>query len=472
MTGNPERDTADSLAEGPAGLVDGSGRRVWKAGTLVYSGAGLAALFCWLVWGDFAWAMRDRATMPLAQLLLKQFGAGDFVVGTLVGSLPAALAMLLGPVISVYSDRHRGRWGRRIPFLLIPTPIAVLTIVAMAYTPELARGLEIALGVHSPGINACRLLVFSVLWTLFEVFAVTANAIFGALINDVVPHLLIGRFFSLFRAVGLLAGIVFNFWVIGHAEQHYRSIFIGVGLLYGLGFGAMCLGVKEGEYGPVPQRPQRPGGISWTAPLRAYFRDCFTHSYYVLIYAAWLTVNACPAALNSFSVIYARSIGLNMTAYGHLLVITFAISFVIAYPIGWMTDHFHPLRVGGIAIGLYAALSLWAGLCATTAGTFSIALVGHGVLSGAIYTSTASLMQRLFPKQKFAQFASAAIGIASLGLLIVPPMMGAILDATGHAYRETFIAGGALATVGAFLFAVVYRRFLALGGHEAYRPPE
>ena len=55
---------------------------------------------------------------------------------------------------------------------------------------------------------------------------------------------------------------------------------------------------------------------------------------------------------------------------------------------------------------------------------------------------------------------------------MVPPKMGAILDGTGHAYRETFIAGGALATAGALLFAVVYRQFLALGGHHAYRPPE
>jgi hypothetical protein len=43
---------------------------------------------------------------------------------------------------------------------------------------------------------------------------VIANAVFGGLINDVVPPALIGRFFGLFRAVSLLAGIIFNFWQV------------------------------------------------------------------------------------------------------------------------------------------------------------------------------------------------------------------------------------------------------------------
>ena len=49
--------------------------------------------------------------------------------------------------------------------------------------------------------------------------ALTANAVFGALINDVVPRELIGRFFGIFRAVSLATGVLFNSKIIGHAEN-------------------------------------------------------------------------------------------------------------------------------------------------------------------------------------------------------------------------------------------------------------
>ncbi len=101
-------------------------RRTWSVGTLTYTSAGLVVLFCWLLAGDYAWSMKERAVNPMAQVMLRSFTAPDWLVGLLVGSVPAAIGMILSPVISVRSDRHRGKWGRRIPFLLIPTPIVAL----------------------------------------------------------------------------------------------------------------------------------------------------------------------------------------------------------------------------------------------------------------------------------------------------------------------------------------------------------
>ncbi len=92
-------------------------RRRVKSGapeTLTYTTAGLVVVF-WLLWGDFAWSMRDRAIPPTVQLLLNKFGASDMIAGLLFGSLPPAIGLILGPIISYKIDRHRGRWGRRIP---------------------------------------------------------------------------------------------------------------------------------------------------------------------------------------------------------------------------------------------------------------------------------------------------------------------------------------------------------------------
>ena len=200
-----------------------------------HTSGGLAALLGWLLWGDFAWQMRERAVFPVAQLLLKHLHRPDKFVGLLVGSIPSALGMILGRSSTPSPTAIAARIGRRIPFLLAPTPFAVLARSASLLSPSLGQGVHGWLGPHAPGRGPSASPLFAVFWTIFEVAAVTNTAIFYALVNDVVPHELIGRFFGLFRAVSLFAGIVFNQWLIGRAEQHFQAIFIGVALLYGVG---------------------------------------------------------------------------------------------------------------------------------------------------------------------------------------------------------------------------------------------
>ena len=154
-------------------------RKLWHAGTLVYTTPALAILFCWLLWGDFAWSMRERAIPNTVQLLFHRFGASDTLVGVLFSSLPAAIGLIVGPVVGYRSDRHRGRWGRRIPFLAIPTPFIVLAMVGMAFAPQVGATLRHAVGGQ---LDHVVLVCLAVFWGVFEISCLTANAVFTALI--------------------------------------------------------------------------------------------------------------------------------------------------------------------------------------------------------------------------------------------------------------------------------------------------
>ncbi|MEI8309916.1 MAG: MFS transporter, partial [Verrucomicrobiota bacterium] len=101
----------------PAPAPGGPSCKTWSIGTLTYTTSGLRNLFCWLLWGDFAWSVRDRVIPVVMQLLFKRFGASDMIAGLLFASLPSALGLIIGPVVGFKSDRLRTRWGRRIPFL-------------------------------------------------------------------------------------------------------------------------------------------------------------------------------------------------------------------------------------------------------------------------------------------------------------------------------------------------------------------
>lgn len=115
-------------------------------GTLVYTTAALVTLFFWLLLGDFALTLRDRSVGPVSQLFLKREGASDTIIAFLLTSLPPLITVLIGPIVSYRSDRLRTRWGRRLPYLAISTPVATLAMVGIAFCPTLSGALQKLIG--------------------------------------------------------------------------------------------------------------------------------------------------------------------------------------------------------------------------------------------------------------------------------------------------------------------------------------
>jgi MFS family permease len=175
--------------------------------------------------------------------------------------------------------------------------------------------------------------------------------------------------------------------------------------------------------------------------------------------------------VNSFSIFYAKSLGMNMEIYGRYVAVSYGCSLVLAWFIGSLADRFHPLRLMIFSMALYVAVAIFGTALGTSPKFFGIAFLGHTIISGIYYTSMASIGQRLYPRLKFAQFASAALVFQSVLGMLLPPAMGLVLDASGHNYRLTFVLGGLLATIGLCALVVVYHQFLKLGGPKNYIAP-
>ncbi len=470
----------------------------WKVGTLVYTSGGLVALFIWLLFGDFAWSMRDRSVGPMAHWYLKQLGVSNLLFGILVSSFPALVGLILGPIVSMKSDRHRGKWGRRIPFLLVTTPIAALGMIGLALTPFLAKWVHGVLDKGHPlgdwmqrafennatGVwflaqmrdeVVIAILCFGVFWAAFEFATIAGQAVFGGLINDVVPKELLGRFYGLFRAVSLIDGIIFNYWIIGHVPTHFTLILCCIGVFYGVAFTWVCLKVKEGDYPPPPEEApvsRRRWGTSAAALTRTYFKECFSNSYYISIFVMLTTGAVAFLPVNAFSIPYARSVNMDMAFYGKCLSLTFLISLCLSYFLGWLADIFHPIRMSMVALVGYLFVTAWGWTYATTANSFAIAFVAHAVASGVYVTSVASLGQRLYPHSRYAQFASAGGILMSVCTMGISPIMGIVIDTSGAVYQYTFLAGGMIALLALVASFYAYGRFVKLGGVKNYVAPE
>ncbi|MBP5586442.1 MAG: MFS transporter [Lentisphaeria bacterium] len=464
----------------------------WSVGTLTYTAAGLAVLFALLLWGDFAWSMKDRVVFPMTVKLAKErFELNDTLYSILIISFPNFTNIFLMPIVSYLSDRHRGRLGRRIPFLLFTTPFIVAGLIGIGLNAEIGKVIQ---SVTSLDPRIAALIGFCVFWVLFDFGNTLASAIFNALVNDVVPQRIIGRFFSLFRIISLLAGILYNYYLFEHALDWFKWIFLVLGVLYAAGLYSMCFFVKEGKYPPPEEIPADKSKFQRVfGALIDYFRQCFSVPYYRWIIVALLLANISFHPINDFSIQYAKAIDVPDSTYGQLLAITYCFSIVLSYPLGALADRFHPIRTSFVSLAAYAALMLvgwlvvgnpWqkeityhipglmSGSKSLVLSSFAIVFIIHGVVSGCFFTLSSSLPLRLFPGSIFAQFASANAMILALGTTIIVPAFGYFLDVQDSNYHLLFLLGAALSLISAVAFVKIHFYYKRFGGDENYIAPD
>ena len=409
-----------------------SPKKIYRAGTLTYTVGGIAALFAVLLWGDFAWSMKERAIQSIAALTVKSFGISDFAYGLLIISFPSFTNIILGPIISYKSDRYRGRLGRRIPFLIFTTPFVVTGVIGMGFSPMLGKWLQQLIGVENISYHTS----------------------------------------ALFRAISLGAGILFNFWLLSKVETYALYICIALGVLYGFGFTLLCCRIKEGKYPPPPPVDETDSAVKGAfEAVKTYFRESFSLPYYRWVFLGYTLCCLTNSPINIFTIFYAKSIGMTMGELGKCLALTYMISFGLSYLLGILADRFHPLRMTIASIAFYGLVMIAGGTLVQGKISFAVFLIIHGVTAGSFTTLSASLPMRLFPSARFAQFCSAMGMVMALSSTLAAPVFGTILDWTGNNYRFTFWFGFIISLLALSVLFVVYRYFNAYGGLKAYRPP-
>lgn len=454
------RETIEIADESRATL----GQRRWQAGTLVYSIGGLMLLFLFLLLGDLAWSLRERAVQEVFKAMLLNLSKNALLLNLLVGALPAAVTMVVAPVVGAWSDRTRTRLGRRIPFLLVSAPVVGISLIGLAYSDAMGGMVADLLGLTSGQRTAAILACMVLFWTIFEVAAIIGNELYYALINDTVPQAVIGRFYGTFRIVSLSVGAGFFYTVFdNHLLQVLRPVLMGIGAIYVVGFFIMCWRVKEGSYPPLaPRQHGEAGGLS------GYVRSVTAVPFFLLLFVVIALGKVSYLIMNTNSMNASLQFGVDRDSYAHATALTYIFSIVLSYPIGWMMDRLHPMPVGLGVLALYAIAMLagWAVVHDVT--TFNLFFVVHGILAGAIFTTTSALLPRLLPRSRYAQLATLSAALTALMTVLLTPVTGVLIDVSGNDFRLAFLIAGLAGLAGIGLWLLLMRQFARLGGRDGY----
>ena len=395
----------------------------YRVGTLVYNNRTLMHVFFWILWGDFFFTLFEAIIPSILPLQLKAIGCSPTSMALLAVTIPNIIIMAVTPIISFKSDRTRTRWGRRIPYMLVTTPVVVIFLVSFGYLQQISNWVgvhEAWFAAHGMGIGTATLVFIGVLIVGFYFFNDFVNSVYWYLFADVVPEEMMGRFMGLFRLVGAFAGVLFNTFVFKHALIHTEIIYTTAGIVYLVGFSLMCFRIKEGQYPPVQYDGKKPTIVG---QVGTYFRECFTHPLYVSMFIfnmMWAVSNACGMFKIFF---YLDTAGITMAEIGKVAGWTGIISLLLMYPTGVIVDYFKPLPTLVVAT-IFLIPITFAGYFIDSFGLYvAIGLIGLPL--NAVWDATSMpMMVQILPKDRFGQFCSANALCRSL-VRIFLPLVGA-----------------------------------------------
>jgi len=456
-----------------------------RVGTLQYTKAGLAAVFIWLLWGDLCFTLMESVAPSIVPLRLKELGISDFLLPIITASIPNTINTMLNPVISTASDRHRGRFGRRVPFMLFSAPFISGALVLMAFSTEIGARLHTVIGpLTGWSANAVAILAVAVLWIMFTVLNMFATTVYYYFFNDVVPAVFMSRFFGFFRLVGSLGSMLWNSLFYPHALTHMKLIFLGAAAVYFVGFVMMCTGIKEGKYPSAP-----PLGEGFFTKLKTYAKECMSHRLYIYMFVHnvfWAVSGACGV----FTVfLQLNSLGITLKQIGYIGAAVSGVQMVLSYPAGMLADRYHPMRVMlWIKIGLVLIVPLnfvwlFGNFPPQTAFHILIVLAAVELPLGLLYDTARQPMQmRVWPKSRYGQFCSFNAIVQAAAGILASSMVGIYMtgmrrifpdNVYGKDYCYRMIPAWRLPflCVALVFLVLMYREWNRLGGLKNYKVP-
>ena len=419
-------------------------------------------LFFWLFWNDACFVLMEQVAPQLTPLLLKSHGASNKEIALFISTLVGIATIWINPVISTYSDRFRHPLGRRRPFLLIATPLTGLFLAAIPFMPDCFHCLsKVPVLSHLFGIGHINwIIIFIGLGYLaYAVFNSVLQALFSYYFWDVVPVSLLGRFTALTKIVSTTISFIWNFFFFGLAEHYMKWIFFSFAIFFVTVYLFTLWKVKEGEY-PPPDHHEK-GSIF--APIRIYFVECFSNSYFLWFFGANAIFQISNLS-NMYQIFYFHNdLGLTLDTVGKMRSWPALAIVLLAFPIGKLIDYLNPIRMMAPVLFIWGASNIISFAFLNDKWSLLICLASTTIVSFPFGICLAAMTVEVFPREKLGQFCSANQITSSVTCFFISIGVGAIFDLIKN-YRYVFLWSALFEILAGLAFIKVHSNWRRLKG--------
>lgn len=362
------------------------------------------------------WQMYDNV-IPL--ILKNTFGMGETLTGVIM-AMDNVLALFLLPLFGSLSDKVNTKIGKRMPFILVGTALAVTFLMLLWYADH-ARLL--------------LLFVASLFFLLLSLGLYRSPAV--ALMPDLTPKPLRSKgnaIINLMGAVGGVYSLIMIKVLVGNGDRpEYLPLFLSVAILMVAAVVILFFTIKENKLraGISEENETREEEFRDTAALPKEVKKSLV--FILISVALWFT--AYNAVTTAFSRYATHVWGLENGGYANCLMVATVVAIISYIPIGTISGKIGRKKTILIGIVLLA-------FCYSCAGVYSTYHVSMNLFFAII------------------GFAWAAIGVNSLPMVVEISAAGDVGKYTGYYYTFSMSAQVITPILSGFLLEHVSYRTL------------
>ena len=365
------------------------------------------------------WQMYDNV-IPL--ILKNTFGLGETVTGAIMAA-DNVLALFLLPIFGALSDKVRTPIGRRMPFIITGTALAIIVLMILPFEDSTMN---------------LTLFVDGLFILLISMGTYRAPAV--ALMPDLTPKPLRSKANAIINLMGAVGGVftlVMIKILVGKGDRpDYYPLFLAVGILMIVGVTLLFITIKENklrqeiEIDEVEETAEEASVVSGPLP-----KDVKKSLIFILMSVAFWFI-AYNAVTTAFSRYATEVWGLEGGGYADCLMIATVAAIISYIPIGMISSKIGRKKTILIGIVLLGSCFLVAGLYPTYHVTMVIFFGIIGFAWAAIGVNSYPMVVEMSKSGDVGKYTGYYYTFSMAAQVITPILSGALLEHVS--YRTLF----------------------------------
>ncbi len=393
-----------------------------------------AAQLMWMIYNTYM-PIFLQAGSPAFDAHLSVATRGFGLSATLTGiimTLDNIAAFFIQPIMGPISDRTRTRFGRRMPYILIFAPIAVIAFAVIPLAPQM---IPAELNGQLSQLSGPFTLLLAAALIMLIAMALWRTPLF-ALMPDLIPSPLRSQANGV---INLMAGIggIFAFIIGGFLYNLYRPLpFWFGGLLTLAAVAILFCKIKEPE--ELVQAAEVEGGLKVLKHLRSIPREN-ARSLFLLILTIFFYMLGFNSIETFFSSYAVTTLGVKESTAAFILSASYISFIIFAIPSGLLAGKIGRKKTMLIGLAVFAAGLLAAYFLPSVPFIIAILFVGGAAWAAININGLPMVLDTSTTESLMGTYSGLYFIAATLAATLGPILNGWIIDLSGKNYNMIFI---------------------------------